>query len=314
MTTATDYLRSGSIAFEADDDWAKIPEGYEFPECAGVEVDEDDNVYVFTRGPHPVLVFDKDGNMRRSFGEDTFSARAHGIHISPDNFCYLIDDSQHAVHKFTLDGKLVWTLGNAGNPAPKWSGTPFNRPTHVCVSPKSGDICVTDGYGTSRVHRYSPDCRLLLSWGQVGSDPGEFMNPHNVVVDEDEYVYIADRENHRVQVFNGQGKVQAIWSNIYRADGLCMDKNGLFYIGELIGAHDTNSMGHRLCIYDKRGNRLARLGSPEEGDAPGQFIALHGVATDSQGNVYVAEVSFTMKGRNQDPPQTYRSLRRLKKV
>ena len=314
MTTATDYLRAGDFAFEADDGWAKIPEGYEFPECAGVEVDADDNVYVFTRGPHPVLVFDKDGNFTRSFGEDTFSARAHGIHISPDNFVYLVDDSQHAIHKFTLEGKHVWTLGESGKPAPKWSGTPFNRPTHMAVSPKSGEIFVTDGYGNSRVHRYSADGKLLLSWGQVGSDPGEFMNPHNVVVDDDEYVYVADRENHRVQVFDNQGKVQAVWHGIYRADAMYMDRNGLFYIGELNGAHDTNVLGHRLCIYDKQGNRLARLGDPQDGDGPGQFIALHGCAVDSGGNVYVAEVSFTMKGRNQDPQQTYRSFRRLKRV
>ena len=314
MTTTTNYLRVGDIAFEEDVGWAKIPEEYAFPECAGVEVDADDSLYVFNRGPHPVIVLDKEGNFRRSFGEDTFSARAHGIHISPDNFVYLIDDSQHAVHKFTLEGKHVWTLGESGKPAPKWSGTPFNRPTHVAVSPKSGDIFVTDGYGNSRVHRYSPDGKLLLSWGQVGSDPGECLNPHNVVVDADEYVYVADRENNRVQVFDGQGKVQAIWHEIYRADGMCMDKNGVFYIGELNGAHDTNSPGHRLCIYMKEGKRLARLGDPEDGDAPGQFVAIHGCATDSRGNVYVAEVSFTMKGRREEPPKTYRSLRRLKKV
>ncbi|MPZ47776.1 MAG: hypothetical protein GEU75_00390 [Dehalococcoidia bacterium] len=314
MTTATNHLRSGAFAYEDDIDWPKIPAGYEFPEAAAVEVDEDDNVYVFNRGPHPVIVFDKAGNFLRSFGEETFTARAHGIHISPDGFIYLVDDSQHAVHKFGKDGKLVWTLGEAGKPAPKWSGTPFNRPTHMAVSPKSGDIFVTDGYGNSRVHRFSPDGKLLLSWGQVGSDPGEFLNPHNVVVDADENVYIADRENSRVQVFDGQGKVQDIWYGIFRADGMCMGQDGTFYIGELNGAHDTNVLGHRLCIYSKDGKRLARLGDPEDGDGPGQFIAIHGVAVDSQGNVYVTEVSYTMKGRSQEPPRTYRSFRRLKKV
>ena len=314
MTTTTNYLTGGGFAYESDDAWAKIPDEYKFPECAGVECDDDDNVYIFNRGPHPVVVLDKNGNFVRSFGEETFTARAHGIHISPDKFIYLIDDSQHAIHKFSMEGELVSTLGDVGKPAPKWSGTPFNRPTHCCVSPKSGDIFITDGYGNSRVHRYSPDGKLVLSWGAVGTDPGEFANPHNVVVDDDENVYIADRENNRVQVFDGQGNLQAIWHEAYKADGMCMDKNGIFYIGELDGAHDTNVTGHRISIFDKTGKRLARLGDPEQGDGPGQFIAPHGCVVDSQGNLYIAEVSFTRKGRAQEPQQTYTSFRRLKKV
>ncbi len=313
-TTATPYLTSGEFAFEQDDDWAKIPPGYEFPEAAGVAVDESDNVYVFNRGPHPVIVFDRSGNFLRSFGEDTFTEREHGIHISPDGFCYLVADAHHAIHKFDLQGKLLWTLGESGKEAPKWSGLPFNRPTHMAVSPKSGDIFVTDGYGNSRVHRYSPDGKLLLSWGDVGSDPGEFQNPHNVIVDEDEYVYVADRENNRVQVFDGRGRLEAIWHEVFKADGMCRDANGIFYVGELVGMHDTNALGHRITILSKFGNRLARIGSPVQGDGPGEFNAIHGCAADSQGNLYIAEVSYTMRGRREDPPKIYKGLRRLKKV
>lgn len=210
MSVPTPHLVGGGFAYEQDDDWAKVPAGYEFPEAAGVAVDESDNLFVFNRGPHPVLVFDKNGNFLRSFGEDTFTERAHGIHLSPDGFCYLIDDSQHCVHKFDMNGNLVWTLGEAGKPAPKWSGEPFNRPTHIGISPKSGDMYVTDGYGNSRVHRYDGNGKHIISWGQVGTDPGEFCNPHNVIVDEDENIYVCDRENNRVQVFDNQGKVQAI--------------------------------------------------------------------------------------------------------
>lgn len=313
-TVASQHLQAGGFAFEADDDWAKIPPGYEFPESAGVEVDAQDNVYVFNRGPHPVMVFDKNGNFLRSFGEDTFTARAHGIHISPDGYCYLVDDSQHAVHKFDTGGKLQWTLGEVGKPAPKWSGQPFNRPTHTGVSPKTGDLYVTDGYGNTRVHRYGPDGRHILSWGGVGVEPGEFQNPHNVVVDEDDYIYVADRENNRVQVFDNQGRVQAIWHDVYKPCGLCRDRNGVFYVGELVGMHDTNVLGHRLCLYTKDGKRLARLGSAGQGDGPGEFNAIHGCAVDSGGNVYVAEVSYTMRGRREDPPRTYKGLRRLKRV
>ena len=179
---------------------------------------------MFNRGDHPIVVFDKEGNFLRSFGEDTFTARAHGISVSPDGFVYCVDDSQHAVHKFTTEGKLVWTLGEVGKPAPKWSGTPFNRPTHAAVSPKSGDIFVSDGYGNSMVHRFSPEGRLLTSWGGVGCEPGEFQHPHAIVVDADERVFVADRENNRVQVFDANGKVLDIWHDIYRPDGFWLDR------------------------------------------------------------------------------------------
>lgn len=317
MTTGISYLRSADIAFEPIDNWAKLPPGWDFREVGGVAVDAKDDVYVFCRGEHPVCVFDRDGKFLRSFGEDTFTARAHGISVSPDNYVYCVDDSKHAVHKFTTDGKLVWTLGEVGKPAPKWSGKPFNRPTHAAVSPKSGDIFVTDGYGNSMVHRYTPDGRLVTSWGGVGCEPGEFQHPHNVIIDADEYVYVADRENNRVQVFDGMGKLQAIWHDIYRPDGFCMDKDGLFYVGELrsqSGFEDNNALGHRISIHRKDGARVARLGDPNDGEGPGQFIAPHGCATDSRGDLYVGDVSFTMKGSRDNPPRTYRSFQKLRRV
>ena len=313
-TPTAGYLRSDAISFEEDVDWMKLPEGYEFPEAGGVAVDASDNVYIFNRGPHPVIVLDKQGNFLRSFGEDVYKGREHGISIAPDGFVWCVDDSLHCVHKFTPEGELVWTLGESGKPAPKWSNQPFNRPTHAAVSPKSGDIFVTDGYGNSAVHRFSPDGQLKLSWGQVGTDPGEFCNPHNVVIDDDENVFVADRENNRVQVFDGNGQLQHVWNQVYKADGMCRGADGTLYIGELVGAHDTNSLGHRITILDGEGKRIARLGDPAPGDAPGQFNAIHGCAVDSQDTLYIAEVSYTMRGRREDPPRVYKSLRRLRRV
>jgi hypothetical protein len=95
---------------------------------------------------------------------------------------------------------------------------------------------------------------------------------------------------------------------------MCRDANGIFYVGELVGQHDTNAVGHRITILSKFGNRLARLGSPVQGDGPGEFNAIHGMAADSRGNLYVAEVSYTMRGRREDPPKVYKGLRRLKNV
>jgi DNA-binding beta-propeller fold protein YncE len=198
-------IGSGRIRFETEEGWPQIPEGYEFPDASSVAVDSQDNVYVLNRGPHPVIVLDKSGKFLRSWGEGEFDGRAHGIHCSPDDFIWTVNDNQHCVKKYTPEGKLVFVLGVEKQPAGKWSGNPFHTPTNVAISPNTGDIYVTDGYGNSRVHRYTSEGKHIVSWGAPGLDPGEFQIPHNVVIDRDENVYVTDRENLRLQVFDSTG-------------------------------------------------------------------------------------------------------------
>ena len=315
---ATVTLGTGTLTFEPVEGWAKLPEGWSFMECPGVAVDSKDNVYIFHRGgDHPVMVFNREGNFLRSWGEGLFTNRTHGIHVSPDDYVYCVDDSHHAIKKFTLDGKLLLTIGVENQPAPKWGGQPFNRPTHMAVSPTTGEIYISDGYGNSRVHKYTPDGRHILSWGEPGCDPGQFQRPHNVVIDKADNIYIADRENNRVQVFDNNGKVQAIWHDMYRPDGICLDAEGNFFIGELCaqsGLEDCPVLGHRISVYNLQGQRLARFGDPGDSEGPGGFAAPHGVAVDSHGDIYVAEVSYTMKGAHLDPPRVLRSFQKLARV
>lgn len=309
-------LGSGKLTYQPVEGWAKLPEGWSFLELAGVAVDSKDNVYALTRGEHPVIVFDRDGNFLRAWGEGLFK-RPHGIHIAPDDAVFIADDGNHTVRKFTPEGKLLMTLGVENQPAQKWSGRPFNRPTHVAVSPKTGDLYITDGYGNSRVHSYTADGRYRFSWGEPGVDPGQFIRPHNIVIDKDDTIYVADRENHRIQVFNNKGELQAIWHNIHRPDGICLDDEGNFYIGELCGfpgLEDAPGLGHRISIYDLQGKLLTRFGDPYWGEGPGQFIAPHGIAVDSRGDIYVAEASYTMKGAHMDPPRELRSFQKLARV
>src|SRR5271168_3996907 len=142
------------------------------------------------------------------------------------------------------------------------SGEPFHRCTHTALSPK-GEIYVSDGYGNARVHKYTPDGKLLKSWGEPGSDPGQFNIVHNISTDADGWVYVADRENHRVQVFDGNGKYEAQWNNLHRPCALCRSPQGLFYIGELgpFLAPTLNfpNLGPRLVVLDAQGKVLARL-------------------------------------------------------
>jgi hypothetical protein len=312
-------LGSGQYTYEADIGWEKIPEGYEFHDAPGVAVDSKDNVYIFNRGPHPIIVLDKDGNFVRSWGEGQFDRRAHGIHCSPDDYIFTVNDSQHCVKKWTTEGELVMTIGTQGQPSEKWGGEPFNTPTNVGISPNTGDIYITDGYGNSRVHRYDQDGKHILSWGAPGSEPGEFAIPHNVVIDREERIFVTDRENSRLQVFDNQGNLLDMWHDIHRPQGLCIgrDDEGLVYIGEhrmqpeLI---DCLIVGHRVHVYNRKGERLQRLGDPMIGDGPTQFVAPHGLGVDSRGNIYVGEVSTSVWGRRQDPPQILKAFKKLKVV
>ena len=315
-------LGTDGFRFQVVDDWAKLPPGYEFnADVAAVGVDKNDNVYAFNRGAHPMIVFDRHGNFLRSWGEGVFK-RAHGVYMSPDDTIFLTDDGDHTVRKCTLEGRVLMTFGIAGKPAPYMSGEPFHRCTHTALSPRQ-EIYISDGYGNSRVHKYSPDGKLLMSWGEPGTDPGQFNIPHNICCDPDGWVYVADRENHRVQVFDGNGKYEGQWNNMHRPSGLYMEsgRNPRFYIGEIGGGmgvnYDMPNIGPRVSIYTSKGELLARLGNRPAGLEPGQFISPHGLAVDSRGDIYVGEVSFTNWGnryKGQPFPPGLRSLQKLVKV
>ena len=311
-------LGTAQFTYEVAEGWGQLPDGWGFREVAAVGVDANDNVYAFNRGEHPMIVFDKDGNFLRSWGEGVFP-RAHGITIGPDDTIFCTDDGDHTVRKCTLDGRVLLTLGISGEPAPFMSGNPFNRCTHLAIDPRTGDFYVSDGYGNSRVHKYTSDGQLLFSWGGPGTGEGEFNIVHNICTDKDGWVFVADRENHRIQVFDSNGRYETQWVNMARPCGLYIDQeSGLVYVGELgpaIGANDqAEGLGPRVSIYDTGGNLLARLGGSPEGEQPGRFIAPHGVCIDSQANIYVGEVSWTHTGSHLDPPRELRSLQKLVKV
>jgi DNA-binding beta-propeller fold protein YncE len=266
-------LGTGNYTYEVVENWAKLPAGWGFKEVAAVGVDANDNVYAFNRGAHPMMVFDRQGNFLRSWGEGLFP-RAHGITASPDGTLFCTDDGDHTVRKCTLDGKVLFTLGMSGKPAPFMSGEPFNRCTHVAIDPRNGDFYVSDGYCNARVHKYAPDGKLLFAWGESGTDPGEFNIVHNIATDSAGWVYVADRENHRIQVFDPNGKFETQWVNMARPCGLYIDQaSDIAYVGELgvaIASNaQANGVGPRISLYDTKGNVLARLGNKPEGEAPG---------------------------------------------
>ncbi|HEX3870779.1 MAG TPA: peptidyl-alpha-hydroxyglycine alpha-amidating lyase family protein [Pirellulales bacterium] len=310
------HIGSGQFTYEALADWESLPDGMRLIECPGVAVDADDQLYVMTRNPeNPVLVFNREGDLLRQFGKGIFSSRTHGIVVAPDGSIFCVDDGTHTITKFTPDGELLMTIGTPNQAAKLWSGEPFNRPTHVAISAETGDIFITDGYGNARVHKYTADGHWIKSWGEPGIDAGQFNLPHAVVI-VDERVYVAERENHRVQIFDVDGNTIGMWNNIFRPDGMAIGPDGNFYICELNlgGIEYAPGMGHRISVLSPEGKLLARAGHLMEGEEPGKFIAPHGIAVDSHGDIYIGEVAFTIRGRNMEPPRELKSLKKLRRV
>jgi DNA-binding beta-propeller fold protein YncE len=310
----TTQLGEGEHTYEELTQWEQLPAGWNLREVCDVVVDRNDRVYLFNRGEHPVIVLERDGSFVTSWGEGLFSPRPHGISLAADDTLLCVDDGDHTVRRCTLDGEVLETLGTPNAPAPEGSGEPFNRPCKAVVDPDSGAMFVADGYGNPKVHRFSAEGELRTSWGDYGTDPACFNLPHSVALDGDGRLFVADRENHRLQIFDLSGTFLDQWNNMHRPCGLHIHE-GHVYVGELPTHLEVNEsypgLGARVCIYDLEGVRLATLGDTRPGEGPGQFTTPHGIAVDSRGDLYVAEVSWSAWGRRLSPPREARCFRKL---
>ncbi len=309
----------GKFRYEVIEGWAKLPPEWHLGDVAAVATDREDNVYLFTRGDHPIIVLNSAGDVLRTWGHGVFN-NPHGLHLGHDGCLYCTDDGDHTVRKCSLTGEVLLIIGLAGQPAPFMSGTPFHRCTHTALAP-NGDIFVSDGYGNACIHKFDPAGRHLKTWGECGTLPGQFYIPHNLLCDEQGWVYVADRENHRVQVFDGEGRFETQWTGLHRPCALCgmHGQQSLMYVGEAGPALGLTlnypNLGPRLSVVGTNGAILARI---DRGPAAvGAFIAPHGMAVDSRGDLYIGEVSsaawrVTFPDRPQPPRiPSLSKLRRL---
>lgn len=286
MATTTAIVGSGTHTYEVHEDWARLPDGWTMP-AAAVTVDAQDRVYCFNRTPdHPVVVFDRDGNYLSSWGAGLF-AFPHLIRADADDNLWLIDRDHGQMYLFTRTGELLRTLGTKGYRSDTGTtelsstaytkvtrgGGPFNLPTDIAVAP-SGEMFVTDGYGNARVHKFAPDGTHLLSWGEPGTGPGEFMLPHAVWIDRRGRVLVCDRENDRVQIFDQQGRFLEQWpTTLIGPAVIYVDTDDIVYVAE----HN----GGLVSVLTLDGERLAQWGDPS-------FRSVHGLWGDSRGDLYVA--------------------------
>ena len=285
--------------------WCKLPYGMTFKnDATSVAVDSKDNVYVFCRGPVPLFIFDSEGNYINSWGEGEF-LRPHGICVDKNDDLYLIDDQGHMIEKRTKEGKLIFRLGEKGKSSVRQSGDIFNLPTDAIVDPDTGDIFISDGYGNSRVHKFDTEGKYIKSWGEPGSDPGKFSLPHNIAITSDKRLIVADRENFRLQIFDTEGNFIDQW-HIHHPMSVTTDKEDNIYVGEMGPPpvqEGVKNLGNCVSILNPEGKLIERLGDELPGSNDNQFVAPHGIAVDSKGSIYVAEVAWTFWfSRQENPP------------
>jgi sugar lactone lactonase YvrE len=257
------------------DHWAQLPVGTNWAEMSGVDIDSNGNIYALQRTPATVMIFDAKGKFLRSWGEGLFS-KTHALRIDRQDNVWITDKGMHQVLKFTRDGQLLMALGTKDVVGDNDSRVALNGPADVAFGPK-GDIFVADGESTnSRIVHYSSDGRFLTSWGTKGSEPGQLLVPHSIVMDKRGRLYVANRGNKRIEIYDLKGAYIGQITNAATPYGLAMTSDGILYV-----ADGTKGSEGLTVLNPRTGKILAHLS--------GQTGA-HMLTVDRKGAIYVAEV------------------------
>ena len=268
MTDEGRFVMMGTRRYRVEAPWGKLPEPKAFGQISQVAVDSWGRVYVLQRSNPPVLIFDAAGDNVGALGSDRI-IDPHGIFISPDDRIFVVDRDAHQIVIFAADGSVLNTIGSRGRPC---FGGPFNHPTDVATA-SDGEIYVTDGYGNSRVHRFTANGSLIGSWGEPGKAPGQFSTPHAVWVDRQNRVLVADRENDRVQVFDRDGRYLESWTDFFHPMDIFEDADGMIFVTDQVP---------RVSMLSGDGRLVGRSRPAMNG--------AHGIWGDRDGSIYLAEM------------------------
>ena len=264
------------LNYAVDSEWPKLPPGWTFEETPGVAVDAREHVFVFHRGPHPLMEFDKNGAYIRSWGDGSF-VRPHGLKFDREGNLWGSDDMGHVVVKFDPQGRVRMVLGRKNTPGETKEN--FNRPTDIAFA-VNGDMFVSDGYGNSRVVKFDKNGTFVKAWGKKGSGEGEFNLPHGIAVDKRGRVYVGDRENYRMQVFDSDGKFLTQWKHVGSPWGVVVSDDDFIYMAD----------GHNNRILKLNMNGDVQGVVASAGKLPGQVDFVHHLAVGPSRSIYVAEI------------------------
>jgi len=303
---AAQPANSQANPYRTVESWAKMPEGRTWGATSAVEVDRDGrSIWIAERcGANTcagsslpaILLFDDSGRLTTSFGAGMF-VFPHGIHVDPNGNVWVTDargreGKGHQVFKLSGDGKLLLVLGKAGVTGE--GPDTFNQPSDVAVA-ANGDIFVADGHdenSNARIVKFSKDGTFIKTWGKRGSGPGEFDTPHGLAFDSRGRLFVADRGNNRIQIFDQEGRFLEEWKQFSRPSGIYIDKNDVVHVADSESNSRTNPGWKRGIRIGKAKNGKVTAFIPDPEPDPEKVVtsAAEGVAADTRGNVYGAEV------------------------
>ena len=292
------------LRYELVEGWPRLADGYVLSQPTGIGIDNNDHIFVFHRTgrrwtePFPdslismntILELDNEsGKILNSWGANHF-IMPHGLTVDSNNNVWVTDVALHQVFKFNHEGNLLMQLG-----VPKVSGNDslhFFLPTDVAIG-NDGSIYVSDGYGNSRVVKFSSLGKYLLEWGTHGDKIGEFDIPHGITIDNNDNVYVADRQNNRIQVFSSTGQfIKDLKNNqsVPQLPSVTIDKaQNIFAIDfDYETEPDSVLKGSTIIRYDSQGNTLLQFGGTGTNDRILSWY--HDISVDGQGNIYVGDI------------------------
>lgn len=287
----------GKAPCVVDPTWPQRPDSFTWGAMSGITVDARDQIYLFNRSQPTVQVYRTDGALVRSWSTANPSG-THHIKLDPEGNVWLADFRNHVVEKRSPEGKLLRTLGEPGR-----SGCDerhFDGPTDVGFLP-GGDAFISDGYGNRRVVHFDKQGRFVKAWGEEGTGPGQFALPHAIAIDSKSRLYVADRNNGRIQVFDPEGRLLALWDDLIMPWGIAVTANDEIWVCGSSRVRQPDGQG--LVVAPPPDQLLLKLGPDgrvrlrvplttitEAPGRPGEVDWVHAIAVDSQGNLYLGDI------------------------
>jgi hypothetical protein len=259
-----------------------MPDGFKFGRASAVSTDAQGNVYAFQRGPKadPIIVFDSTGKYLRSWGKGLFG-NPHGIRVDRDGNVWCVDNGNQQVYKFSKDGKLLQTWGTKGVVGS--DEKTFGRPTDIAWD-SQGNFYISDGYGNARVVKFDKAGNYVTAWGTPGDGPSQFRVVHTLAFDSKDRLYVSDRENNRIQIFDVNGKLLKIWTHLGCTQGMFITPRDEMWI--LTHRNNTENI-----TYDTLAGQLMKI-DLETGKVLGALESPgHHMTVAADGSIYVASLT-----------------------
>jgi hypothetical protein len=286
-----------TVGYRIDPEWPKQKSEYLWEAMPGIAVGPDGNIWTLNRGEMPVQVYSPDGKLVKQWGKGALLS-GHQLRFGPKGDVWIADTHAHAIYKFSPEGKLLLTIGTPGQPGD--DETHYKMPTDMVETP-AGDVFISDGYRNNRVVHVDANGKFVKKWGELGALPGQFSLPHAIALDKQGRLYVADRNNARIQIFDQSGKFIDEWRNLaspwtvrITADDevwICGASPAQWQPGEAqLTIPPKDQLVMRLSTEGKVLSWWSLPLGPNDDPLPGQLAWVHGLAVDAEGNLYLGDI------------------------